>query len=70
MIKKASDSYQLLHVPVLFDFAAEDTDLILGHNLKRIRVNVAVVVGRNKMSPTHSGTWQGLEAFAVTSLPE
>lgn len=67
MIKKASDSYQLLHVAVLFEFAGEDTDLILGHNLQRILVNVSVVVGHNKMSTTHSGTWQGLEAG---SLPE
>lgn len=70
MIKKASDSYQLLHVSVLFDFAAEDTDLILGHNPQCIFVNVPVVVGHNKMSTTHSGTWQGSDALRVSSVPE
>lgn len=45
---------QLLHVPVLFDFAVEDTDLILGHNLQRVLVNVFVLVKHNKMSTTHS----------------
>lgn len=62
LIKKASDSYQLLHVPARFDFAAEDTDLILGHNLQRILVNIPVVVGHNKMSTTHSGTWRGFRS--------
>lgn len=70
LIKKASDSYQLLCVAALFDFAAEDTDLILGHNLHRILVNIPVVMGHNKMSTTHSGTWRGLEALAASSLPE
>lgn len=69
LIKKTSDSYQHLHLPVLFDFAGEDTDLIWGHNLQCILVNVPVVVGQNKMFTTHSGTWQGLEALAVSSLP-
>ena len=58
LITRASDSYQLLHVPVLFGFAI---DLILGHNLQRILVNAPVVAG-HKMSTTHSGTWQGLGA--------
>lgn len=58
LIKRASDSYQLLHVPVLFGFAV---DLIWGHHLQRILVNAPVVAG-HKMSTTHSGTWQGLEA--------
>lgn len=70
LIKKTSDSYQHLCVPALFDFAGEDTDLILGHNLQCILVNVPVVVGQNKIFTTHSGTWQGLEAFPVGSLPE
>lgn len=68
--KKTSDSYQHLYVPVLSDFAGEDADLILGHNLQCILANVPVVVGQNKIFTTHSGTWQGLEAFAVGSLPE
>lgn len=69
LIKKTSDSYQHLHLPVLFDFAGEDTDLIWGHNLQCLLVNVPVVVGQNKMFTTHSGAWQGLEALAVSSLP-
>lgn len=70
LIKKSSDSYQLLCVRFLFEFAAEHTDLNLGHNLLCLLLCVPVVVGHNRTSSTHSWTWQSLRALAVSALPE
>lgn len=70
LIKNASDSYQLLCVPTLFDFEVEDTDLSFGGDLQHILLSAPVVVGQNKISTTHSWTWKGLEALKVSSPPE